>query len=374
MAGPKPDITELPAYPVRGEPRDTFATKANAYVAAQSDTFVPEMNDALDWINVVLGEFLVFLAAVQSAEGLPAISGKSGYGLVVKGGSGNETVEFKPGASFEEKSGLKVSNSSSDSDPEHDIGVTSGWIWDSTLEELIVLSSGRVKGIDSAYSVSTTATKAGGLSSETTLSDGMILGEFLIYNPSTSAADLILADSQTNALADTEAVANGLTKARYIGAQYIFDAGGGDYQCKKYVDGRNGWRLFKEQPIEVSTTASTSGALRTAPVPPYMRGRFTYYMEAFDNTGSPNINVAGLLTTPEQDNTVPTSSIYTLFLTSAFSGPSSARNSALTTLELPVNGSSQIRHREAVTNGDAVANSSIYCHGWQMDYTITDLV
>jgi len=47
---PAPTITPLPDYPVRGESQSTFATKANATVAAMP-TMVTETNALAEWIE-----------------------------------------------------------------------------------------------------------------------------------------------------------------------------------------------------------------------------------------------------------------------------------------------------------------------------------
>lgn len=47
---PRPTIAPLPDFPVRGEDQTTFATKANATVAAYP-TMVEETNDATEWVE-----------------------------------------------------------------------------------------------------------------------------------------------------------------------------------------------------------------------------------------------------------------------------------------------------------------------------------
>lgn len=65
---PPPTITALPAYPVRGEDRATFATKANATVAAMP-TMVTETNTLAEWIEDTVDAATAATAAdVVSAE------------------------------------------------------------------------------------------------------------------------------------------------------------------------------------------------------------------------------------------------------------------------------------------------------------------
>jgi len=52
---PAPTITPLPAYPVRGEDQTTFATKANATVAAMP-TMVTETNAVAEYVETTAAE------------------------------------------------------------------------------------------------------------------------------------------------------------------------------------------------------------------------------------------------------------------------------------------------------------------------------
>lgn len=227
MAGPKPDITSLPAYPVRGEDRDTFATKANAYVQAQSDTFVPEMNDALDWINVVLGEFLVFLAAVQDAEGLPALSGNIGKVLTVTGTPGSESVGYeKASPGLEWQTGLTVSFGSN-----YVHTTSSGAIMDSTDTYRIVLPSTMEKNAGATWAA---GNGNGSYSNaELAIAANTWYTDYLVSKKSDlSDTDIVTATTQANALADTNVIAAGYDIARpYFGGLRTNSSPNAFYSC-----------------------------------------------------------------------------------------------------------------------------------------------
>lgn len=62
---PAPTITPLPAYPVRGEDQTTFATKANATVAAMP-TMVTETNAVVVYVEDAAAEVAANTALVDT--------------------------------------------------------------------------------------------------------------------------------------------------------------------------------------------------------------------------------------------------------------------------------------------------------------------
>jgi len=72
-----PTLTTPPAYPVRGEARATFSTKANAWVVYEALTLVPEVQASLTWMGtaydetvLVYGDTVTARNAAQAAQAL----------------------------------------------------------------------------------------------------------------------------------------------------------------------------------------------------------------------------------------------------------------------------------------------------------------
>jgi len=62
-----PPITALPDYPIRGEDQETFATKANATVAAYP-TLVTETNALANWVETTAGQVEADAAAADASK------------------------------------------------------------------------------------------------------------------------------------------------------------------------------------------------------------------------------------------------------------------------------------------------------------------
>ena len=125
-----------------------------------------------------------------------------------------------------------------------------------------------------------------------------------------------------------------------------------------------------------STSFNESGALVTVTVPPFQVGVFSYGISMGSGDSTTTRRMAGVLTSVDQSNVEPgntTSHVYAYIKLSA--STTAQGTSDKSTVYKKVDSSSQIRHRE-YGFGDTfgITGTFLATQGYQMDYTVTDLV
>jgi hypothetical protein len=255
-------------------------------------------------------------------------------------------------------SGLEVSNNTGDA--EHDIDIAAGEIMDSTNTVRMTLGAAITKRIDAVFAV---GTNQGGRSDQDSLDNGTLYYPYVIAKAN-GTTDVILATSQTNALADTVAAAAGFIYAR----RRRFLKTDGSANILPFWVNTNDDIIF-DVPINMSISVSLAGATVSTGMPPNLIGIFKYNITGQRVAGDTFI-VYGLLTETRQTNTNPVSSSGDIYGYMDVEGATSVKGSFGVIKRVRISASAAlIRHRENEITG-TVSNANLALIGVQDALTV----
>jgi hypothetical protein len=257
---------------------------------------------------------------------------------------------------FASATGLKVTNNSGTPDEIVDIAV--GHIKDTTDAHVMQLTSAFTKTVASTFAV---GTGLGGLSDDDTLSTAQWLGIFLLgKSTSPTSCDVIIATTTAKSLSDAVATAAGFDISRLIG--YGFTDGTSDF-IPYILDGND--KYLWSVPPAIVTTSTASRQSETMQCPPFQNVLATVTAHRPVAGGSA---LYVLATNLSQTDTTPSATVY-----SVNALPDTTFDTSGTVdLSIKTDGSSRIGIRPSTVAASAEVQT--IARGWQMDYTITDLV
>lgn len=227
-------------------------------------------------------------------------------------------------------SGLETSVNGTDSD--HDIDITSGSCFDSGYAQSITLASGLTKRLDATWSA---GTGNGGLSSSLTAPANNTWYHVFVVDIN-GAVDVLFDTSVTCANGVTD---HGVDYYRRIAS---FKTNGSANIVKYFQFGND---FLWDVPVQdYASTSTTSAANLTLSVPTGIR------VKADINAYGAN-SAAVLITTPDQTDTAPSTTVYSLY--------SSVADTEQIQMQVYTNTSAQIRHRASGST-----SLSIVTRGW----------
>ena len=246
------------------------------------------------------------------------------------------------------KYGLTVSVGSN---PDYDIDIAAGYIMDDTFKKWIRVSA-RSKELDSTFVLG----NGGGLSSATTLVADQQLYVYAIGNGE-AIADIIVADTRANALADAAVVIAGLTYIRRIRCLSTKLASS-VLEPQVDLNGFIAWKNIARNVRSLSAFGATTAILVDASLPKGFLGRFgTRAVIGSDGVGYQ------LLSSTEQTDILPSATAFTT---------SSARTSGEPALpgeniiDTKVDSNNQIRIRGDISTTTFLVLS----YGYVEDYSV----
>lgn len=294
--------------------------------------------------NTTLAASTAFVqsAIVASTTGVSSIAGNTG-GFTLSGGVTNSTNDIRIDVSFLQNflAGLGLANNGADAT--NDIDISPGVAADSTNAVLMKLPSALTKRTDASWTVGTNQ----GCWDTGSVANGTIHW-WLIRRSDTGVVDTLCSASPSAPTmpASYDAKRRIGSTIRSSGAILAFIQDGNDFNLSV--------------PIQdvVSTNPGTSAVTRTLTVPTGIRVKANLSAGALYALDGTNQGIGVLLTDLAQADTVATSSLAQLSITSQAANNMLAR----TTASVFTNTSAQIRSRASVSNANLTV--SITTFGW----------
>lgn len=289
----------------------TMTPSATNYIVINTDTDIleattstPTPDQIIIWTVVTDGSGIISstdLRLAPKSKRVPTDEIEDGAVTTTKMAA-NSVVGDVLQLGLEWKTGLLVSNNSTDAD--HDIDVAAGSIMDTTNVYRMSLASSFTKRIDATFAV---GTGNGGLSDVDTLGNNICYGVWLLSKSTDPTdCDVIFATTRARSLADAVATAAGFDISRLIG--YGITDATSDFL--PYILGGNElvtWDVTQVNHYITSAlnTTGTGTAIVTMTAPPFQPVYFNAAIRQsdalasrvlFNNTGQTNTNpnVAGL--------------------------------------------------------------------------------
>lgn len=298
--------------------------------------------------------------AAASAASLPTISSGDAAKLLQVNATedGYDFIPYRNWLPFSIKEGMLISKPTSDPDEFFDIAT--GSIMDTTDTYLMTLGSAFSKRIATSGVAETFAvgTGLGGLSDDDVLAADTWYGVFLLSKSTDPTdCDIIYATTLAKSLSDAVATAAGFDISRLIGYGHTDSSEDLEY----IVDNGKGETIF-QAPEQVVHAGVIAGAAVVVNCPPFQRANLIYA-----GVGPSSTMYYGRLHSVNQSASAVGSSNFDI----AIDGDGASHNGTSSVFRsIKVDASSQVWHRETITT----SIWSIRSEGYDMDYTITDLV